>query len=287
MDQGPPIDEGLKPDIMPSDEPMAAAVTTDAPVPAEVSPPATAPPDLSPSALMDTIQFLASTIIIAIFVIVFLAQAFQIPSESMEQTLLVGDYLLVDKVHYGEGGVWGEVLPYHRVNRGDIIVFKWPVHPQQHFVKRVIGIPGDRIRMSHGKALVNGRPMDENYAVFKAHNYDFYRDDFPNVRFRSRQVTDEWWNDFPGFIRNGELLVPAGHYFVLGDNRDQSLDSRYWGFVSRENIVGKPFLIYLSLQQPPLDQTAQAPDDKIGRFGYVLWHLPGLARWDRILRVVQ
>ena len=252
--------------------------------------PALTPPPpgkIAPSALVDTIQFLASTIIIAIFVIVFLAQAFQIPSESMEQTLLVGDYLLVDKVYYGDGGFWGKVLPYHRVGRGEIIVFKWPVRPQQHFVKRVIGVPGDRIRLTRGHVFVNGKPLEETYAIFRAHNHDFFRDDFPNVRYRGRQVTDAWWGDFPGFIRNGELLVPENHYFVLGDNRDQSLDSRYWGFVPRENIVGKPFLIYLSLEQPLPESSAAAADDKIGRFGYVLWHLPGLARWDRIMRIVQ
>ena len=243
-------------------------------------------PQAVSSALMDSIQFLASTIVIAIFVIIFLTQAFQIPSESMEQTLLVGDYLLVDKVYYGDGGHWGEIMPYHQVQRGDIIVFKWPVKPQQHFVKRVIGVPGDRIRMMHGRVFVNGKETEEKYAVFKAHNYDFYRDDFPNVRYRSRQVTDAWWQDFPGFIRNGDLLVPEGHYFVLGDNRDQSLDSRYWGFVPRENIVGKPFLIYLSLQPPALDASTSALDDKIGRFGYALVHLPGLARWNRIMRIV-
>ncbi|MEO6119943.1 MAG: signal peptidase I [Terriglobales bacterium] len=255
---------------------------------AEASPPAPAPgEDLTASTLMDSIQFLATTVVIAIFVIVFLAQAFQIPSESMEKTLLVGDYLLVDKVHYGEGGMWNQLLPYHRVTRGDVIVFKWPVRPSQHFVKRVIGVPGDRVRLARGRVLINNQPLGEEYAVFSAHRYDFYRDDFPNVRFRGQQVTDAWWHEFPGFIRNGELLVPEGHYFVLGDNRDQSLDSRYWGFVPRENIVGKPFLIYLSLQSPSAEMMAAAPDDKIGRFGYVLWNLPALARWDRIMRIVD
>jgi signal peptidase I len=262
-----------------------AEAPTVAPSPAPLPPvPGTSPS--TPSPLVDTVQFLASTVIIAIFVIVFLAQAFQIPSESMEQTLLVGDYLLVDKVHYGDGGLWGKILPYHRVGRGDIVVFKWPVRPHQHFVKRVVGVPGDRVRMTRGHLFINGVAVDEKYAVFKAHDHDFYRDDFPNVRFRGRQVTDEWWDDFPGFIRNGELLIPEGHYFVLGDNRDQSLDSRYWGFVPRENIIGKPFLIYLSLQTPPLETSASAAGDKIGRFGQVLWNLPGLARWDRIMRIV-
>lgn len=258
------------------------------PTPSLPVPPVELPAEeLTASTLMDSIQFLASTIVIAIFVIIFLAQAFQIPSESMEKTLLIGDYLLVDKVHYGTGGVWNKILPYQRVGRGDIVVFKWPVRAQQHFVKRVIGVPGDRIRMLRGRVLINNIPLEEKYAVFSSRHHDFYRDDFPNVRYRSPQVTDEWWNEFPGFIRNGELLVPEGHYFVLGDNRDQSLDSRYWGFVPRENIVGKPFLIYLSLQSPPPPPAAATANDKIGRFGYVLWNLPGLARWDRIMRIIE
>lgn len=248
--------------------------------------PRVAPPEPASSALADTVQFLASTIVIAIFVIVFLAQAFQIPSESMEETLLVGDYLLVDKVHYGEGGLWGKVLPYESVRRGDIIVFKWPIKPGNHFVKRVIGLPGDRLRMLRGRVFVNGQPLNEPYADFRARNHDFYRDDFPNVRYRSQQVSDTWWDEFPGFIRNGDLVVPSGHYFVLGDNRDQSLDSRYWGFVPRENIVGKPFLIYLSLQPPAPEAVARA-NDKMERFGYVLANLTGLARWDRMMRVVS
>jgi len=285
MDQEPkPQAEGLTP-VGVEPAPVALpAPATEAPTPPIRLEPAE---ELTASTVMDSIQFLASTIVIAIFVIVFLAQAFQIPSESMENTLLIGDYLLVDKVHYGEGGMWEKVLPYHRVARGDIVVFKWPVRPNQHFVKRVIGVPGDRIRLVRGRVFVNNQPLAESYAVFSSHRHDFYRDDFPNVRYRGPQVTDNWWQEFPGFIRNGELLVPAGHYFVLGDNRDQSLDSRYWGFVPRENIVGKPFLIYLSLQSPSPQSLAAAPDDKIGRFGYVLWNLPGLARWDRIMRIVR
>ncbi|HUQ49538.1 MAG TPA: signal peptidase I [Terriglobales bacterium] len=237
--------------------------------------------------MIDTVQFLAATVLIAIFVITFLIQAFQIPSESMEKTLLIGDYLLVDKVHYGDGGIWNKILPYEKVKQGDIIVFKWPVRPQQHFVKRVVGAPGDRIRITRGRVFVNGKPIPEKYAIFKASNADTFRDDFPNVRFPSHQVTKAWWDEFPRLVRNGELLIPQDHYFVLGDNRDQSLDSRYWGLVPRENIVGKPFLIYLSLRQNLVDSASIPPDDKIGRFGYVLRHLPAMARWDRTLRLVE
>jgi len=270
------------------EEEVKVEVETAAPQPQPQAAPAApaAPREPVSTVLADTVQFLASTIVIAIFVIVFLAQAFQIPSESMEETLLVGDYLLVDKVHYGEGGLWGKILPYDSVRRGDIIVFKWPIKPGNHFVKRVIGLPGDRLRMLRGRVFVNGQPLNEPYADFRARNHDFYRDDFPNVRYRSQQVSDAWWDEFPGFIRNGELVVPTGHYFVLGDNRDQSLDSRYWGFVPRENIVGKPFLIYLSLEPPAPEAMAARTNDKMERFGYVLVNLTGLARWNRMMRVV-
>src|SRR4051812_16439908 len=111
---------------------------------------------------LDPVQSFAATVVIAIFVITFLMQAFQIPSESMENTLLIGDYLLVDKFSLGPSGAWSKVLPYDRIKHGDVIVFKWPVHPEQHFVKRVIGVPGDRIRLVSGKVFVNGVPANES-----------------------------------------------------------------------------------------------------------------------------
>ena len=113
---------------------------------------------------MNGIQWLSSTIVLAVFVITFLAQAFQIPSESMEKTLLIGDYLLVDKVHYGQGGVWKWLMPYSEISRGDIVVFRYPVHPSQHFVKRVIGIPGDHVHLYRGKVFVNGSVVDDSRA---------------------------------------------------------------------------------------------------------------------------
>src|SRR5437879_103259 len=136
-----------------------------------------------------SLQSLASTVVIAIFVITFLIQAFQIPSESMENTLLIGDYLLVDKFSFSPGGGWNHVLPYKKIQHGDIIVFRWPVHPEQHFVKRVIGTPGDRIHMVNGSVFVNGTLVNENYAVHKPLNHDSFRDDFPSRRSISPTVT--------------------------------------------------------------------------------------------------
>ena len=118
------------------------------------------------SDLIGSLQSLMGTVVIAIFVITFITQAFQIPSESMENTLLVGDYLLVNKLCYGGSGFGDHLMPYQRIARGDIIVFHYPVDPQQHFVKRVIGIPGDRLRMVNKKVLINGKPIDFEYVRF-------------------------------------------------------------------------------------------------------------------------
>jgi signal peptidase I len=236
---------------------------------------------------LDSLQSLATTVVIAVFVITFLVQAFQIPSESMENTLLIGDYLLVDKFSFGNSGAWTSVLPYQKIRHGDIIVFKWPVHPEQHFVKRVIGVPGDRVHLVNGKVFVNGTPVSEDYAVHKLLNHDSFRDDFPSRRSTSPNVTSSWWAEIPLLTRQKDLMVPEGQYFVLGDNRDESLDSRYWGLVPRENIVGKPLIIYFSLRQIEDDPFALPADDKIERFAYRIWHLPAMARWDRMMQIVK
>ncbi|MCI0401887.1 MAG: signal peptidase I, partial [Acidobacteria bacterium] len=198
-----------------------------------------------------SLQSLAVTIVIALFIITFLAQAFQIPSESMESTLLTGDYLLVDKVHFAEGGVWEWALPYHGVRRGDIVVFRYPVRPTEHFVKRVVALPGDHVRLQDKRLRINGRPLEETYVQHTGSGRDPFRDNFPAADYFSFNVESRWWVELRASMRNGEVVVPPGKYFVLGDNRDHSLDSRYWGFVPRENIVGRPLLIYWSVADPP------------------------------------
>jgi signal peptidase I len=230
------------------------------------------------------IQWLCSTIVLAVFVITFIAQAFQIPSESMENTLLIGDYLLVDKVHYGEGGMWNWLMPYAPIGRGDIIVFRYPVHPQQHFVKRVVAIPGDHIHLFHGKVFVNGKVLDDSgFAIHKSAQFDAYRDNFPDGNYVSPEVNSSWWVEMHGVVHRGDIDVPTGKFFVLGDNRDESLDSRYWGFVPRENIIGRPFLIYWSVQR----EDPAATDGRLERLLYTLVHLPEDARWDRTFHLVR
>lgn len=231
-------------------------------------------------------QSLAGTVVIALFVITFVIQAFQIPSESMENTLLIGDYLLVDKVGYGPQGSWPAVLPYTPVKRGDIIVFKWPLKPEQHFVKRVIGLPGDRVRIVGGVVFVNGKKIEEPYVIHKAPEAVVrVRDHFPS-RLPTQYDTAGWYAEVGKLTRNGDLLVPEDNFFVLGDNRDESLDSRYWGLVPRESLVGKPLMIYFSMKQQS-EIGGSTPDGKILRLAYLVWNLPATARWGRTFRFVN
>lgn len=233
------------------------------------------------------VQSLLGTVVIAVFVIAFVVQAFQIPSESMEKTLLTGDYLLVDKLTYG-GGMWDRILPYRPIRRGDIVVFHYPVHPSQHFVKRVIGVPGDRIRLVHKQVEVNGVLLDEPYAIHRSPMLDVFRDEFPRGGLVP-QVEAKWWLQMKKLVEDGELIVPEKSYFVLGDNRDESLDSRYWGFVPRENIVGRPLLIYWSLRSGTSDDFSAPtrPSDKLYHFAYAASHLLQMTRWDRTFHVIK
>lgn len=237
----------------------------------------------------ESLQALVGTVVIAIFVVTFIVQAFQIPSESMENTLLIGDYLLVDKLHFGSDGFWGHFLPYRKVKRGDIIVFHYPVRPSEHFVKRVIGIPGDHVRLINRTVYVNGVPMIEPYAHYSRPNDGsvdaMFRDDFPQPDAFVGGLNAPWRVELAKMVDDGQLIVPEGNYFVMGDNRDDSLDSRYWGFVPRENIVGRPLVIYWSMRG---QEPAGASDgDKLTRFVYAMSHLVQITRWDRALRLVQ
>jgi signal peptidase I len=183
--------------------------------------------------MISSMQSLMGTVVIAIFVITFIVQAFQIPSESMENTLLVGDYLLVNKLVYGGHGMGDHLMPYQKIARGDIIVFHYPVDPTQHFVKRVIGVPGDHLRMMNKRVLINGKPLDEPYVRFLEPPNNMFRDNFPRTDIPAFGLEGKWWLEMRKLVDDGQLIVPEGHYFVLGDNRDDSQDSRYWGFVPR------------------------------------------------------
>jgi signal peptidase I len=233
------------------------------------------------------LQSLLSIAVIVVFVITFVMQAFRVPSESMENTLLVGDFMLADKVHFADdSSAWGRILPYRAIQRGDIIVFRYPVEPSTYFVKRVIGVPGDRIRLQDKAVYLNGVSLKEQYAIHGLRDRDPYRDNFPAPRSVPSNVERGWRSELQHHISDGELVVPAGRYFVMGDNRDRSSDSRYWGFVPRGNILGRPLVIYLSVRKWEEDE----PGDRNGKLfpsGQMLAHFLQLARWDRMFRLVR
>jgi signal peptidase I len=235
---------------------------------------------------LTSLQSLLATVVIAVFVITYVVQAFQIPSVSMENTLLIGDYLLVDKLCYGGSGSF--LVPYRPIRRGDIIVFHYPVNPSQHFVKRVIGVPGDRIHLVNKRVFVNGTPLPEPYVRYFKPERNFFRDDFPRLDVLDPGINADWWVQMPKLVEDGQLIVPEGHYFAMGDNRDDSSDSRYWGFVPRENIVGRPLLIYWSIRN--LDNDLPIPasvGDRLYHFAYAVTHFFQITRWDRTFRVVS
>ncbi len=240
---------------------------------------------LMDSGALATVQSLIGTIAIAVFVITFIIQAFTIPSESMEKTLLIGDYLLVDKARFGTG--WAHsFMPYQTVKRQDIVVFRYPVHPSMYFVKRVIGVPGDRIRLINKRVFIDGTPLDEKYVVYSK-PFDAYRDNFPDGPPWSFDIDAHWGNEFHKLIEDKQLIVPQDCYFVMGDNRDDSSDSRYWGFVPRENIVGRPLLIYFSLRSADPQPLAEGVGDKLLSLGARLEHVVRDIRWNRVVRLVQ
>ena len=235
-----------------------------------------------------TIQSVAGTVVIAIFVVTFLVQAFTIPSESMEDTLLIGDYLLVDKFCYGSNGNWPRLLPYRKIQRGDIIVFHYPVNPAQHFVKRVVGIPGDKVRLVNKRVFINGTPLQEPYVHYIAPDRQPYRDDFPQTDKPGSGVTARWWSEMRKLVENHQLIIPEGSYFALGDNRDDSQDSRYWGFVPRENIIGRPLVVYWSARNLNNDLPGSpTAGDRLYHLAYAVTHFFQITRWERTFRLVR
>jgi signal peptidase I len=224
------------------------------------------------------------TAILLLFGTTTLVQAFVIPTGSMENTLLVGDHLLVDKLSYApSGGFTRHLLPYDPLKRGDIIVFRYPVDIKQTFVKRLIGLPGDHIRLAQKRLFLNGKAVEEPYAYHGTDYIDSFRDNFPSAPNLASMPSGQ--DMLADHVRNGEVVVPPGSYFALGDNRDFSLDSRYWGFVPRANIIGKPLLIYWSYNAA----TAELTDPSIGwhHLSDMFLHFPSKTRWDRSFRLIR
>ncbi len=228
--------------------------------------------------LLPALQSLLYYLVGALFCMTFALQPIRIPSASMEPTLLVGDFLLMNK-QVVPGEAFG-LMPPVEIRRGDVVVFHDPVDdPSVHLVKRVIGVPGDRIHLRDGVVYRNGEPLQESYAVYRKAAEDAFRDDFPDLHTMDSRVNVNWWIRLRSLVREGEVTVPPGSYFVMGDNRNDSEDSRYWGFVPRGAIVGKPLLIYFSRPQPEMDDA--------GLPGSMAGGKAKLGRWERTFRVVR
>jgi len=226
------------------------------------------------------------TILLVLFGFTTLVQSYVIPTPSMEDTLLVGDHLLVDKLTYAPPGRLSRyLLPYQEPKRGDIIVFRYPLDISTNYVKRVIGIPGDRIKLINKKVYRNGRPLDEPYAYYKAPYPDYYRDNFPS--FPNVSLTDSARDMLQNHVVNGEVVVPPNSYFAMGDNRDNSSDSRYWGFVPRANIIGKPLLIYWSYDTDTQSLVGSSPAALIRHFEDLAQHFFTRTRWRRTLMLIH
>jgi signal peptidase I len=231
----------------------------------------------------------AVTILLLLFGTTTLVQAFVIPSGSMEDTLVIGDHLLVDKLAYAPSGPLSKyILPYEQPKHGDIIVFRFPVDISQTFVKRVIGVPGDRLKMVNRVVYRNGVQLNEPY-VYHKFAYDASRDNFPGepTMFAEGLQAQLQRDMLENHVVNGEIVVPPNEYFAMGDNRDNSLDSRYWGFVPRDNIIGKPLLIYWSYQAPSEDLTGSSVNSLVTHFIDLGEHFFTRTRWDRTFRLIR
>ncbi len=251
-----------------------------------------APPHREQTTFSEYLESLLVTVVLALFGTSFVVQAFKIPSASMEDTLMIGDHLLVNKFIFGGHGAWYEkLLPYRALKRGDIIVFKYPFLDHPHYVKRVIGLPGDHLKVVDQAVYVNGQALNEPYVLHDPSvPYDPFNYSFPPSRDQMIpiNVIDEWRPELRKYVQADELVVPPGKYFAMGDNRDHSQDSRYWGFVDRDAIMGRPFLIYWSVDATSADYTRDSTFlRRLGGIFDTLVHLPARTRWKRMLHTVH
>jgi signal peptidase I len=238
-------------------------------------------------------ESLVITVILALFGTTFIIQAFKIPTPSMENNLLVGDHLLVNKFAFGTpGSTLDAVLPLRAIERGDVIVFRFPKDLTKHYVKRAIGLPGDRVRIVDKDVFVNGEALDEPYKMHTSLPGTFvdpFRDYFPPQPHPGRRYSgvdeDPYW--YEDFVTDGEIVVPEGHYFAMGDNRDNSSDSRYWGFVPQEDIVGKALVIYWSYEADSAEYSERAVGARIQQIVDLGLNFFRKTRWDRTFQIIH
>jgi signal peptidase I len=230
-------------------------------------------PEFKKSIAREYFESLVIAVVLALFIRTFVVQAFKIPTGSMEQNLLIGDHLLVNKFVFGPAvsPIERAVLPMKDIHRKDVIVFKYPEEPERDFIKRVIGLPGETVELRNKHVFVNGQPLDEPYVYF-----------LENPPALPQEM--ELANELQGVsgdprVRYGPVTVPSGQYFVMGDNRDNSQDSRYWGFLPRENVKGRALVIYWSYD-------AESAEEQAGSLSAFV-HMFTRTKWSRILHQVR
>ena len=251
----------------------------------------------------EAVAGICSVLVVGLFILTFIVQNFVIPSGSMENTLLVGDHLMVDRITLPPPASWMPLVHYREPHRGDIVVFLKPVFQPgldqldgdgkpvyTTLVKRLTGVPGDRIHLHNGIVILNGVAQPQPYAQpTTADNYQEFLDEFPSVPPYPQPggATEAWAVDFPNHVVDGDLVVPPGMYFMMGDNRHDSLDSRFWGFVPRQNIMGRTLFNYWSFVTPDsvANQTGIGPS--VAWMGHVVLHFFTETRWSRTFHLTR
>lgn len=231
--------------------------------------------DFKKSTVREYFESIVIAVILALFIRTFVVQAFKVPTGSMEENLLIGDHFLANKFVFGPSvsGLERTLLPIGTIKRRDVVVFKYPEEPERDFVKRVIGLPGETIEVREKKVYINGQALDEPY-----------------VRYLQPAGTPSEYQEVTSFDvreRYGPVTVPPNQFFVMGDNRDNSQDSRYWGFLPRENIKGKALLVYWSYEAGREDYEDAGTEATLRRMGSVFVHFFTRTRWDRMLHPIR
>jgi signal peptidase I len=242
-----------------------------------------------PESVWDTLRSLLIVLVVVLGIRTFVAEATVIPTASMESTILIGDHVFLNKLLYGPRLPYTSLRlpPLREVHRLDIVAFRYPRNPSVMFVKRVIGVGGDVVKIEDKKVYINGRALFEPYAQFQFNTMLPLRDDFPPTPSLLETLPAAWgldpaWSrEMPSFIRNDGLHVPPGYLFVMGDNRDNSLDSRFWGFVPLENVVGEPLFVYWSYDAPTKDWTADSLEARLKFDVSIVWNFLKNTRWSR------
>jgi len=228
------------------------------------------------STLREYFESIVIAVILALFIRTFVVQAFKIPTGSMEENLLIGDHLLVNKFVFAPSATTAEraLLPMGSLKRNDVVVFKYPEEPDRDFIKRVIGLPGETVELREKKVYINGTPLNE-----------------PHVHFLQppRNGGSEF-NEVTSFDvreRYGPVTVPPNQFFVMGDNRDNSQDSRYWGFLPRDLVKGKALVIYWSYEAGREDYQEEGAGATARGFISVFAHFFTRTRWDRMFHQIH